>query len=161
MIQYDVHICKCLFDLYSPSLYLRRARSAVQLPIVLLLYIILSMSSFIANFMFQRLGGVEAFLSRTSCPLLPRRLRALSAASCRRKVRILPLYYSRVGKAIIAEKRRECKHALPLAVPAVRKLGLSFAALLSYTRVFCYTVFYESNTALYGALCGRRYRRAE
>ena len=200
-------IC-CLFDLYSSSSHLRRARSAVQLPIVLLLYIILSMSSFIANFMFQRLGGVEAFLSRTSCPLLPRRLRALSAASCRLfgapapralrgstpdyfaavycfaaedyienlkfqrlggveplhqawEARILPLYYSRVGKAIIAEKRRECKHALPLAVPAVRKLGLSFAALLSYTRAFCYTVFYESNTALYGALCGRGYRRAE
>ena len=146
MIQYGVDICKCLFDLYSPSSHLRRARFAVQLPIVLLLYIILSMSSFIANFMFQRLGGVEPLHQAW-------------------EARILPLYYSRVGKAIIAEKRRECKHALPLAVPAVRKLvrklGLSFAALLSYTRVFCYTVFYESNTALYGALCGRRYRRAE
>ena len=54
------------------------------------------MSSFIANFMFQRLGGVEPLHQAW-------------------EARILPLYYSRVGKAIIAEKRRECKHVLPLA----------------------------------------------
>ena len=46
----------------------------------------------IENFTFQRLGGVEPLHQAW-------------------EARILPLYYSRVGKVIIAEKRRECKHA--------------------------------------------------
>ena len=123
---------------YSPCKF------GIQPPTVLLWEYCFADDDCIVNSEFSGWGGVEAFLSRTFCPLLPRRLRALSAVSCRLflaaarralrgstpnysviircnnndnwfifniqrlggveplhqawEARILPLYYSRVGK---------------------------------------------------------------
>ena len=88
------HACKscALLGFTSSSAHLRRARSAVQLPIILLPHIVLLNGNCIINLELQRLGGVEPLHQAW-------------------EARILPLYYSRVGKSIIAEKRRECKRA--------------------------------------------------